>query len=280
MDNAPTLAEGPVALEGPVAPRRLDLGKGGEIWVQGSGERLLLLHGWGLRPHVFRPTLDRLAGRGFEVAAPSLAVVGRRWDLDRAVHRVEKSLDALEWSDAIVVGYSLGGAVATALTADAPKRVKLLALVNSVGMRIDRGMLAWAAPIARYARTSNLPAMRAFGVNALRMRGLQNLADAAQYVRLAHLDLEFRAIREHDVPAVVLWSENDKLLPVAMGRQIAEAVGGPIHVVPRADHDWPVRSPELFARELDLMLKTTLADRRRRRVSARRPARAGRRGRP
>jgi pimeloyl-ACP methyl ester carboxylesterase len=207
-------------------------------------------------------------------------VVGRRWDLERAVHRVEKSFEVLGWDDAIVVGYSLGGAVATAFGAESPGRVRLLALVNSIGMRMERGMLAWAAPIARYARTSNLPAMRAFGVNALRIRGLQNLADAALYARLAHLDSEFRRIREHGVPAVVLWSENDKLLPVTMGRQIADAVGGPIHVVPRADHDWPIRSPELFAREIDLMLKTTLASRRRRRLSARRPARVARRGTP
>jgi pimeloyl-ACP methyl ester carboxylesterase len=280
MDNAPTLAEGPVAVEDIGGPRRLDLGKGGDVWVQGSGCRLLLLHGWGLAPPVFRATLDRLAARGFEVAAPGIAVVGRRWDLERAVHRVKKSFELLGWDDAIVVGYSLGGAVATAFAAEEPSLVKLLALVNSIGMRIERGMLAWAAPIARYARTSNLPAMRAFGVNALRIRGLQNLADAAQYARIAHLDSEFQRVREHDVPAVVLWSENDRLLPVAMGRQIADAVGGPIHVVPRADHDWPVRSPELFARELDLMLKTSLAGPKRRRLSARRPARAGRRGKP
>lgn len=235
------------------------MGRSDAVWVAGEGQRVLLLHGWGLRPHVFWPTLERLAHRGFELAVPSLAVVGRRWDLDRAVHRVDKTFDALEWDDAIVVGYSLGGAVATAFTAASPERVELLALVNSVGMRIDRGVFSWAAPIARYARTANLQAVRAFGMNALRLRGIQNLADAATYARIAHLDGELARVREHSTPAVVLWSENDKLLPVAMGRQIAEALGAPIHVVPRADHDWPIRAPELFARELDLMLKSSLA---------------------
>jgi pimeloyl-ACP methyl ester carboxylesterase len=238
--------------------------------VAGEGQRVLLLHGWGLRPHVFWPTLERLAHRGFEVAVPSLAVVGRRWDLDRAVHRVDKTFDTLGWQTAIVVGYSLGGAVATAFTAASPERVELLALVNSVGMRIDRGMFGWAAPIARYARTPNLPAMRAFGMNALRPGGIQNLADAATYARIAHLDAELARVREHGTPALVLWSENDRLLPVEMGRQISEALGSPIHVVPRADHDWPVRAPELFARELDLMLKSSLTKGRRPRRRKRR----------
>ncbi len=278
MENVIPLEKNPVVHVDVDEPRRLDLGKGTDLLVAGTGEHVLLLHGWGLHPPIFRTTLQRLAHRGFEVAAPSLAVVGRRWDLDRAVHRVEKALDTLGWDDAIVVGYSLGGAVATAFAAQTPSRVQLLALVNSVGLRVERGMLAWAAPMARYARTSNLPAMRAFGRNALRIRGLQNLADAAQYARVAHLDAELALVREHRVPSVVLWSENDRLLPVAMGRQIADALGAPIHVVPRADHDWPIGAPELFARELDLMLKTTLAGARRRRIRSRRPVRAARRG--
>lgn len=280
MENVVPFEKDPVVHLEVEELRRLDLGRGTDLLVAGAGERVLLLHGWGLHPPTFRTTLQRLAYRGFEVAAPPLAVVGRRWDLDRAVHRVEKALDTLGWDDAIVVGYSLGGAVATAFAADAPSRVQLLALVNSVGLRVERGMLAWAAPMARYARTSNLPAMRAFGRNALRIRGLQNLADAAQYARMAHLDAELTRIREERVPAVVLWSENDRLLPVAMGRQIADALGAPIHVVPRADHDWPVGAPELFARELDLMLKATLAGAKRRRTRARRPARASRRDTP
>lgn len=275
MDNAIDRLEGP----GRHIPNRVGLGRGDAVWVAGEGQRVLLLHGWGLRPHVFWSTLERLAHRGFEVAVPSLSVVGRRWDLDRAVHRIEKTFETLEWDRAIVVGYSLGGAVATAFTAASPDRVELLALVNSVGMAVGRGMLGWAAPLARYARTANIPAMRAFGRNALRLGGIQNLADAATYARSANLDHELARVREHGTPAVVLWSENDRLLPVDMGRRISEALGAPIHVVPRADHDWPIRAPELFARELDLLLKSALAEggrrttrRRRRRRSQPTPA--------
>jgi pimeloyl-ACP methyl ester carboxylesterase len=209
MDNVAGVPEGPA----PAAhARRLDLGKGADLWVAGAGERLLILHGWGLHPHVFRPALERLAHRGFEVAAPGLAVVGRRWDVGRAVHRVRKTLEFLEWDAATVVGYSLGGAVAAAFAAAAPARVRLLALVNSVGLRMDRGVLAWAAPFARYARASNLPAVRAFGMNALRVRGLQNLADAALYAREAHLEGEFARIRSSGLPSLVLFARELELM--------------------------------------------------------------------
>jgi pimeloyl-ACP methyl ester carboxylesterase len=268
-----------------IAPRRVHLGKGAQVWVAGDGEReasakaerVLLLHGWGLRPEVFLPSVRHLAGRGFEVAAPGLAVVGRKWDMDRAVHRVNRTLEELEWDEAIVVGYSLGGAIATSLAASHPEHVRMLVLVNSVGLRIDRSMAGWATGFTRYARTGNLKAIRAFGVNALRIGGLQNLAAAGRYARFAALDEELARVRDHSIPSIVLWGVDDRLLPAALGRDIAAMIDAPFHLIPGADHDWPVIDPALFAREIDHLLRSNPVVKKRR-LSGRRPKRAARRG--
>jgi pimeloyl-ACP methyl ester carboxylesterase len=251
MDNDRTASPGPSVLA---------LGKGATVWVAGEGEPLVLLHGWALRPHVFISGLERLASRGFHVAAPSLAVVGRRWDLERAVHRVEKTLDHLEWDRAIIVGYSLGGAVATAFAAALPERVRMLTLVNSVGLPLDRSLLEWALPFRRYASTANLKAITSFGRNALQGWGLRNLADAARIAKGAALSDELQAIRERGLPGLVLWGEEDRLLPLEMGRGIARTLGAQLRIVPRADHDWTVRRPELFARELEIAIRSVLDD--------------------
>ncbi len=278
MDNAPSAL---------IAPRRLNLGKGARVWVAGDDEggspsapggnqgRVLLLHGWGLRPEVFLPSVRHLAGRGFEVAAPGLAVVGRRWDMDRAVHRVNRTLEELEWDRAIVVGYSLGGAIATSLAAAHPEHVRMLVLVNSVGLRVDRGIAGWAMPFTRYARTGNLKALRAFGLNALKIGGLQNLTAAGRYARFATLDEELVRVRESEIPSIVLWGADDRLLPPEMGRAIATLLGAPFHLIPGADHDWPVIDPALFAREIDHLLRTAIAEKPSRR-SLRSRRRAGR----
>lgn len=251
MDNVSHVPEG---------PRHIRLGKGAQVWVAGSGVPILLLHGFGLRPNVFMHTLERLAARGFEVAAPTLAVVGREWDLDRAVYRATKTLDALEWDRAIVVGYSLGGAVATALAARHPERVRMLALVNSVGFKIDRNTLAWARPFMRYTRMRNLVALRAFIRNASEFGGLQNLASAARFARFGDMEDEIALAKFNGVRSIVLWGTDDRLLPTDGGRQLAAALDAPLHLIPNADHDWVVIQPALFARELDHMLRGALLE--------------------
>ncbi len=252
----------------PPAPELRSLGKGATVWVAGEGDPLLVLHGWGLRPDVYMSGLLDLAGRGFQVAAPTLAVVGRRWDMDRAVHRVCKTLDHLGWDRAIVVGNSLGGAVGISFASRHPGRVRLLGLVNSVGLPLDRGVLGWAMPFRRYATAANLGALTAFGRNALHGRGLLNLAGAAFYARGAGLAEELERVRLAGVPAAILWGEDDRLLPLDMGREVARMLGAPVRIVPGADHDWTVRHPRLFARELELTLRAVLRDRSRNNGSA------------
>lgn len=236
------------------APRVVDLGKGATVWVAGSGDPLLLLHGWGLHHSVYSRGMALLSRRGFQVAAPSMGVVGRTWTIDRAVHRALKTFDALEWNDAVVVGNSLGGAVAISLAARHPERVRLLVLVNCVGLPLRRGNLGWALPFRRYVTAANLRAAGAFGRNLLAPAGALNLAGAAWYAKKAGLAAELESIRSHRVPAVVLWAERDRLLPLSMGRDVAEAIGAALRVVPRCDHDWTIRYPEHFAEELEVCI--------------------------
>ena len=75
------------------------------------------------------------------------------------------------------------------------------------------------------------------------------------------------------VGTVTVWGSDDRLLPPDMGRAVAEALDAPIHLVPNADHDWPVLRPDLFAREVDLLLRGALADEPKR-IRRRRPKRA------
>jgi hypothetical protein len=75
-----------------------------------------------------------------------------------------------------------------------------------------------------------------------------HLADAAATVRAA------------GIPRSVLWGEDDTLLPLSMGEELAGALDAPLRVASgrspeeRVEHDWVYRHPTFFARQLDAAL--------------------------
>jgi hypothetical protein len=56
----------------------------------GQGPTLLLLHGWGLGHHAYRPALEHLVAAGYHVVAPALPGFGGTADLGQ-----DRSFDAL-----------------------------------------------------------------------------------------------------------------------------------------------------------------------------------------
>lgn len=104
-----------------------------------GGPRLLCLHGWldnaasflPLAPHLaaFDLVLLDLPGHG----ASAHRAPGHDYAFVDWVHDALDALDALGWDQADVLGHSMGGAIACALAAAAPERVRRLALVEALG---------------------------------------------------------------------------------------------------------------------------------------------------
>jgi pimeloyl-ACP methyl ester carboxylesterase len=104
-----------------------------------GGPPLLCLHGWLDNAASFAPLAPALAG--FDVVALDLpghgASAHRSPGYDYAfvdwIHDVLDALDALGWDSANLLGHSMGGAIACAVAAAAPARVRRLALVEALG---------------------------------------------------------------------------------------------------------------------------------------------------
>ena len=104
-----------------------------------GGPRLLCLHGWLDNAASFLPLAPHL--REFDLVALDLpghgASAHRAPGYDYAfadwVHDVLDAMDALGWPQADLLGHSMGGAIATAVAAAAPDRVRRLALVEALG---------------------------------------------------------------------------------------------------------------------------------------------------
>ncbi|MBY5994026.1 pimeloyl-ACP methyl ester esterase BioH [Ferrimonas balearica] len=103
------------------------------IQWQGSGEPLLLLHGWGMNGAVWQGLAPQLADLGFRVGAVDLPGFGASPALGSG-DRLEPWVDALLAScdgPVHLLGWSLGGLVAQKAALLAPQRVRSLVTLAS-----------------------------------------------------------------------------------------------------------------------------------------------------
>jgi pimeloyl-ACP methyl ester carboxylesterase len=207
---------------------------------------LVLLHGYGESMMAWRGVFDRLA-RQREVLAIDLPGFGLStkpatgYATDSLAADVSRALDALHVRRTVIVGHSLGGAVAAALALRDTARVSALVL-------LDAALVGTPAPVneARQedgARGTTGTAIAAY--EALRTRfavphdahwlresdsaGAYLPADDPAYaVALAAVLREFdfawltpdRAARLR-LPALVLWGEFDEIFPLSAGAALA-----------------------------------------------------------
>jgi len=121
---------------------RIDTGRGtlGALRAGRAGApKLLALHGWLDNAASFLPLLPYL--EDFEVVALDLPghagsdhrAPGYDYMLVDWIHDVLDALDALEWQRALLLGHSMGGAIATLVAVAAPERIARLALIEALG---------------------------------------------------------------------------------------------------------------------------------------------------
>jgi pimeloyl-ACP methyl ester carboxylesterase len=226
--------------------------------TSGAGPPLLLLPAFGLSPLAYLRVIDRLAPT-HRVLVPWVWGAERRWSYDAVVEAVVATLDAQEMGRAVVVGHSMGGAVALGVAAAEPAGVAALVLVDALALSPGRGRLARLGLQGRHIRTFATPATaRDFVLWAARRPG--DLVATALWGWSCDLAEAAATVREAGMPRSVLWAEDDTLLPLPIGEDLAGALDTPLRVVSgrspdeRVEHDWVYRHPTLFARQLDAAL--------------------------
>jgi pimeloyl-ACP methyl ester carboxylesterase len=128
-----------------LSPRYLRLRSGLRVRVVECGDAagipVALLGGWGTSAYIYRKNLEPLAEAGLRAIAVELKGQGlsdkpldaTEYTLDSLSAHLLQILDALELERVMLVGQSLGGAIATRLALTEPERVTKLALIAPVG---------------------------------------------------------------------------------------------------------------------------------------------------
>ena len=218
--------------------------------VRGSGEPLLLLHGWGASSLSFAATSARLEER-FRILAPDLPGFGfsesppQAWGAAEYAGVVAGLLVASGFGAVNVVGHSFGGLVATALATSRPALVRRLVLVASPVVRLpaDRAV---RSRIGGYARVkllaSLLPPFRERLLDWGRERyGSEDYRNAGNLrpTLVKVLGEDWRAaLPRVQAPALLVYGENDEDVPLAVAHAAMEALpeGARLVVMPGAGH--------------------------------------------
>jgi pimeloyl-ACP methyl ester carboxylesterase len=253
----------------------------------GDGPLLVLLHGIASTADTWSPVADALAAR-HTVLAPDLLGHGDSakprgdYSLGAYASGVRDLMIALGLTRATVVGHSLGGGIAMQLAYQFPERVERLALVSSGGLGREVNLMLRAATLpgseyvlpvlcAPILRDAVRTLGRAAGLVGLKpgtdlqgmLEGFASLAEIDARRAFLHtarsiIDVTGQRVSARDrlylaagMPTLIVWGENDPMIPVEHGRAAHEAMpGSRLEVFPDAGHfpfnDDPVRFAALL----------------------------------
>lgn len=207
--------------------------------VAGEGEPLVLVHGFSESTRLWYRNLPALAEqyRVYLVDLPGFGLMrrfGRHFDLLEAGEWLHAWMQAVELESASLVGHSMGGYISMTLAAVHPEKIQRLVLVDSIG--IPSGLpVARLVPLAlkAIARTMPLSLWLRMCHDCLRME-VTTLRRVARQIA----DLDGSAVvTSLAVPTLLIWGENDDLVPFALGRQLhARVIGARLFVMPGTNH--------------------------------------------
>jgi pimeloyl-ACP methyl ester carboxylesterase len=236
----------------------------------GRGTSVIFLHGLGASMYAWRGNLAPVESAGFRV----LAFDNRGFGFsEKPAHGYSNAdyarllvafMDSLHLPDAVLVGHSMGGAIAAQCAITYPKRVRGLVLIDAAGFGVRAPMalriVGWPG-VGRLAsglrsRWMTRRLLRSTYADPSRVRPEdvdQYYAPVAEpdFGRALHGVLrEFRfdalagRLTRVPLPTLVLWGERDEWIPASLGRALALELPRVAYLsVPNAGHALPEEAP-------------------------------------
>lgn len=265
----------PAARETTVAAGNLELAA--LIAGPGKSRPILFLHGLGGNYGTWQVALGGLAGR-HRVIALDLPGHGKSskpdassfdYSVTNLATTVGHAIETLKLKQPIVVGHSLGGAVATQLALDFGGRIGGLVLIDSAGLGRDiaaelrflmaggpgqqtaRGLLRLFYHDQKMVLDRGVEEMAATQTQPGAWAAQQAAANAAFDDDGQRFDLPNR-LSEIAQPTLIVWGEHDRVIPAAHGMSaIAKLPDALLKLVAGVGHVPQVEAPEKVATAID-----------------------------
>ena len=236
---------------------------------QAGRETVLLIHGAGVSARSWMPQLQGLAGT-LQVLAldlPGHGESGPIWkpSVEGFADTAHRLLQVLGTGPVWVAGHSLGGAVALALAARHPERVKGLVLISSCARLPESTTpvqrLIWQllpTPVRKFLFALTVqrilfapgapPQAVVLGMEELQACRRETLMTDAVVARAMGLEETARSLR---VPTLILCGSLDRFTPPALSEQLAGLIpGAQLDIIERAGHMLPLERPDELNRKI------------------------------
>jgi pimeloyl-ACP methyl ester carboxylesterase len=279
---------------GAVRERQLTLhGRSVTYTEAGSGPVLLLIHGMAGDHESWQTVIEPLA-RAHTVIAPDLpghgtsAPGGGDYSLGALAAGLRDLLVTLGHDRATLVGHSLGGGIAMQFSYQFPEATERLVLVSSGGLGPEVSPVLRAAALpgaslfigatAAPARIAGSAAARGLSAIGLRpstdvaevARGYASLADAEHRAAFLatlravvgtggqRVDAADRLYLAAGIPVLIVWGEQDPIIPLRHGQDAHDAIAGSsLEVFDGVGHVPQLEAPGRFVAVLERFLADT-----------------------
>ena len=189
---------------------------------------VLLLHGWGGNLNSFRGIEQDLINSNYSVITLDFPGFGgsdlpnNNWCLDDYVKVVKELLESENIASVDIVAHSFGGRVAIKLSAEEPKLVNKLVLVDSAGIKPKFSLLKYLK-ILHYKFLKKLVKaniikkdLSKYGSTDYKAMPKQ-LKPVFNKIVNTHLDEYSKKI---SAPTLLIWGKNDKDTPLYMAKKL------------------------------------------------------------
>jgi len=214
----------------------------------------VLLHGFAMRPDIYRRTAELLARRA-RVLVPDLFDVPAPWRSADVVEALITTVDDMGLERVTLIGHSFGGGIELGFAAARPWQVADLVFSDTLAVSDEWGLAdeALRHPLG-LARLATWPATASFVQSWVRYP--RQMVDAAWWGFRSRRDGDIADIAEAALPSHVLWANRDSILSRADGERFAELLGATFTVASAPDgkpidHDWMFQDPELFVAHVE-----------------------------
>ncbi|MGE5474707.1 MAG: alpha/beta fold hydrolase [Ignavibacteriales bacterium] len=202
--------------------------------IEGEGENMLILHGWGGCINSMRPVINHLKSR-FRVISLDFPGHGKSsipdspWGVPEYTDCLIKFLQALKIEKTSIIAHSFGGRATIILASEHPEMIDKIVLVDSGGIKPKR-RLKYYIKVYSYKFVKTL--IKLFVRNKQAYENILNKARSkygsadykelsenmrGSFIKIVNQDLKI-FLKNIKSPTLIIWGENDTDTPIYMGK--------------------------------------------------------------